>query len=59
MTASYSSSYPTDCVDTMSSTSEEQALAIGDEEDIEVSADEEFEELIIEDFTIDGICGVY
>ena len=25
----------------------------------ETADDEEFEELIIEDFTIDGICGVY
>jgi mycofactocin precursor len=26
---------------------------------VDVSEDDELEELIIEDFTIDGICGVY
>lgn len=55
MTERYSSFDPNDEV----ISDDQPAMTERAEDATDVTEDEEFEELIIEDFTIDGICGVY
>ena len=55
MTDKYSSFDPNDEV----VSDDQPSIAEHADDAIDTGEDEEFEELIIEDFTIDGICGVY